>query len=61
MVLVVVLLDPPGTAAKVGPTGTTVPDVVGGQLGDALAARREGWEVSVVLPGPHTSGQCKEL
>jgi hypothetical protein len=30
MVLVVVLLDLPGTAAKVGPTGTAVLDTVGG-------------------------------
>jgi hypothetical protein len=41
MVLVVVLLDLLGTAAKVGPTGTAALDAVGGQLGDALAA---GWE-----------------
>jgi hypothetical protein len=61
MVLVVVLPDPPGTAAKVGPVGAAAPDTVGGQLGDALTARQEGWEVSVVLPGPHAPGQREEL
>jgi hypothetical protein len=41
MVLVVVLLDLLGTAAKVGPAGTTVLDIVDGQLGDVLTT---GWE-----------------
>jgi hypothetical protein len=61
MVLVVVLLDLLGTAAEVGPTGAAALDVVGGQLGDALTARQEGREVSVVLPGLHALGQCEEL
>lgn len=61
MVLVVVLPDPPGTATEVGPAGAAAPDAVGGQLGDALAAGREGREVGVVLLGPHAPGQCEEL
>jgi hypothetical protein len=61
MVLVVVLPDLLGTAAKIGPTGAAALDAVGGQLGDALTAGQEGQEVSVVLLGLHTLGQCEEL
>jgi hypothetical protein len=39
MVLVVVLLDLLGTAAKICPIGATVLDIVGRQLGDVLTTR----------------------
>jgi hypothetical protein len=42
MVLVVVLLDPPGTAAEVGPIDAIALDAVGGQLGDTLTTGQEG-------------------
>jgi hypothetical protein len=45
-----------GTAAKVGPTGTTALDTVGGQLGDVLTARQKGQEVYIVLLGLYTLG-----
>jgi hypothetical protein len=61
MVLVVVLLDPPGAAAKVGPAREAAPDAVDGELGDRLAAGGQGWEVCVVLLGPHAPGQRAEL
>ncbi|EAW22031.1 uncharacterized protein NFIA_024100 [Aspergillus fischeri NRRL 181] len=61
MVLVVVLPDPPGAAAEVGPTHAAAPDAVGRQLGDGFAARGQRWEVGVVLPGPHALGEGEEL
>jgi hypothetical protein len=39
MVLVMVLLDLLGTAAKVGPAGTIALNIVGRQLGDVLTTR----------------------
>jgi hypothetical protein len=42
MVLVVVLPDPPGTAAEVGPAGAAAPDAVGGQLGGCARCQAGG-------------------